>query len=103
MNYVLLTILLICSVVIIITVLFQKSSDSGLSSTISGGSETYYGRDKSAHTEKRLFKITLVISLIFAVAVLVAYIVQPDYDGDHPGLLEWQEISQYHESLGHDH
>ena len=92
MNYVLLTILLVCSVVIIITVLFQKSSDSGLSSTISGGSETYYGRDKSAHTEKRLFKITLIISLIFAVAVLAVYVLQPDYSSVQN---DWTSISDY--------
>ena len=59
LEYVLLAVLLLSAVFIIVAVIFQKSSDEGLSGTISGGSETYYGKDKSVQTGKKLFKISL--------------------------------------------
>ncbi len=79
MEYVLLAILLVCAVVITLAVLFQKSGDKGLSGTISGNSETYYGKDKTGGIEKKLFKWTLIASIVFAVAVIAVYVIQPDY------------------------
>ena len=79
MEYVLLAILLVCALIIVVAVLFQKSGDKGLSGTISGNSETYYGKDKTGGREQKLFKWTLVASIIFAVAVVAVYVIQPDY------------------------
>ena len=78
-EYILLALLLIAAVFIVTAVTIQKTSDEGLSGTIAGGSETYYGKDKANQTGKKLFKITLVAAIIFAVAVLAVYIIQPDY------------------------
>ena len=78
LEYILLSILLVCALVIVAAVTIQKSSE-GLSGTIAGGSETYYGKDKSAQTGKKLFKITLIAVIVFAAAVLAVYILQPDY------------------------
>ncbi|MBQ8381090.1 MAG: preprotein translocase subunit SecG [Clostridia bacterium] len=77
-EYILLGVLLVCALIIVLTVTFQKSNE-GLSGTISGGSETYYGKDKSVQTGKKLFKITLVAALVFALAVLAVYVLQSDY------------------------
>ena len=79
MEYVLLAVLLLAAVFIVIAVLFQKSADEGLSSTIAGGSETYFGKDKSKHTDKLWFRWTLIASLVFALAVIVTSVIQPDY------------------------
>ena len=80
MEYVLLAVLLLAALFIVIAVIFQKSTDEGLSGTIAGGnSETYYGKDKSKHTEKLWFKWTLIASLVFAAAVVLTYVLQPDY------------------------
>ncbi len=79
MEYVLLAVLLLSAVFIVVAVLFQKSADEGLSSTIAGGSETYFGKDKSKHTDKLWFKWTLIASLVFALAVIATYVIQPDY------------------------
>ena len=78
LEIILLSLLLICAVVITGAVVLQKSNE-GLSGTIAGGSETYYGKDKANHKGKKLFKITLVATVIFAIAVLAVYIIQPDY------------------------
>ena len=91
MEYVLLSILLVCAIVITVAVTLQKSNE-GLSGTIAGGSETYYGKDKASQTGKKLFKITLILSIVFAVAVLVAYVMQPDYNTNTAN--EWMELSR---------
>lgn len=96
MEYVLLSILLVCAVAITLAVTLQKSNE-GLSGTIAGGSETYYGKDKASQTGKKLFKLTLILSVIFAVLVLVVYVIQPDYSESTQNA--WTELSQYAESL----
>jgi len=98
MEYVLLAVLLLSALFIVVAVIFQKSGDEGLSSTIAGGSETYLGREKTKNTEKVWFKWTLIASIVFAAAVLLAYIIQPDYtngmDIDY-----WKGISEFYSSL----
>ena len=79
MESVFLALLLVCAVVITVAVLFQKSGEKGLSGTIAGGSETYYGKDKSGGIDKKLFKWTLITGIVFAVAVIAVYVIQPDY------------------------
>lgn len=93
MEYVLLAILLICAVVIIVAVTFQKSNE-GLSGTIAGGTDNYYGKDKGKSTGKLLFRITLIACLVFAVAVTFVYVIQPDYTYS-PN--QWTVISKYKE------
>ena len=93
-EYILLAILLLSAIFIIVAVTFQKSKE-GLSGTISGGSETYYGKDKSVHTDKLLNKWTIIVGIVFAVAVLVAYVMQPDYTQSYNNLDYWQTVSEY--------
>ena len=94
MEYVLLAILLVCAVVIVVAVIFQKSGEKGLSGTIAGNSETYYGKDKTGGIEKMLFKWTLIASVVFAVAVILAYVIQPDYTKGYD-VDAWQTLSQF--------
>ena len=94
MEYVLLAILLVCAIVIVVAVIFQKSGEKGLSGTISGNSETYYGKDKTGSRDKMLFKWTLIASIVFAVAVVVVYVIQPDYTKGYD-VDAWQTLSQF--------
>ena len=94
MEYVLLAILLVCAVVITLAVLFQKSGEKGLSGTIAGGSETYYGKDKSGGIDKKLFKWTLIAGVVFAVAVIAVYVIQPDYLEGYD-VNAWKNLSQF--------
>ena len=98
MEYVLLAILLLAAVFIIVAVIFQKSADEGLSGTIAGGNETFYGKEKSHDTDKLWFKTTLVVSIVFVVAVLLAYIIQPDYDSS-AALDNWKQWSEFSDLL----
>ena len=79
LEYVLLVILLLAAVFIVAAVLMQKGSEDGLSGAISGGAETFYGKDKASHTDRALFKWTMIVGIIFAVAVVAVYVIQPDY------------------------
>ena len=98
MQFVLLAVLLLAALFIVVAVVFQKSSDEGLSSTISGGNESFYGKDKAAHTDKILYKWTLVAAIVFALAVLIAYVIQPDISNDI-GVDGWKTFSSWGSTL----
>ena len=89
LEYVLLAILLLSAVFIVVAVILQKSNEDGLSGSIAGGAETFYGRDKSAHTDRVLYKWTLISAIVFAVAVLLVFIIQPDYASSYT-LADWK-------------
>ena len=94
-EIILLAILLVCAVAIVVAVTMQKSNDEGLSGTIAGGSETYYGKDKSVQTGRILRKWTIIIGIVFALAVVVVYIMQPDYAQSQENLDTWKQLSDY--------
>ena len=86
-----LVVLLISALFIVVAVILQKSNEDGLSGTISGGAETFYGKDKSSHSDRALYRLTLIAAIIFCLAVLVVYVVQPDY-ADSYELDAWKTI-----------
>ena len=87
-EYILLAVLLLSAIFLVIAVTLQKSNDEGLSGTIAGGSETYYGKDKSSHTDRTLYKWTIVSAVVFLVAVFVVYVIQPDFSSSYT-LSDW--------------
>ena len=97
-EYILLILLLIAASFIVVAVIFQKSGEDGLSGSIAGGAETFYSKDKSIHGERKWFRWTLIAAIIFAVAVLVIYIIQPDYHYAVE-MNGWKDLSQYSDIL----
>lgn len=94
LEYVLLIVLLVSAVFIVVAVLLQKTNEDGLSGTIAGGQETFYGKDKSAHSDRLLFTLTLIAAIIFAIAVVAVYVIQPDYAKSFE-LDAWKSLSDY--------
>ena len=94
-EIILLGVLLLASIFIVVGVTLQKSSKDGLSGTIVGGADTYYGKDKAVQKDKVLGKWLMIVSIVFAVAVLVVYVIQPDYNSASYGLDQWQNLSDY--------
>ncbi len=90
LEYVLLILLLISATFIVVAVLLQKSNEDGLSGAIAGGQETFYGKDKSSHSDRALYKWTIIAAAIFAVCVFAVYVIQPDFSSTF-SLTEWQE------------
>ena len=94
LEYVLLVLLLVSAAFIVVAVVLQKSNEDGLSGTIAGGSETYYGKDKSGGIDKKLFKWTLIAAIVFAVAVIAVYVIQPDYLEGYD-VNAWKNLTQF--------
>ncbi len=96
-EYILLGLLLVSALFIVIAVTLQKSNDEGLSGTIAGGSDTYYGKENTGRKEKLLGKWMLIVSIIFAIAVIVVYVIQPDYNANSKSVdfSQWKSLSEY--------
>ena len=94
-EYILLALLLIAAVFIVTAVTIQKTSDEGLSGTIAGGSETYYGKDKSKQSVKLLNKWTLIVAAVFVLVVVVVYVLQPDYTTMIAAPGEWKNLGEF--------
>ena len=90
-EIILLVLLLVSAAFIVVAVVLQKSNEDGLSGTISGGAETFYGKDKSSNADRALYKWTLIAAIIFGVAVLAVFVIQPDY-AESFSLDAWKEI-----------
>ncbi len=93
-NYILMAILLVCAVFLVIAVLLQKTKEDGLSGAITGGADTFYGKDSANHGDVVLKKWTRIVGIIFAVCVLVVYIIQPDY-AQTASVGSWKELTDF--------
>lgn len=98
MEYVLVVILILSALFIIGAVLLQNSDKEGLSGTIAGKQETYYGRDRGSRLDRVLVKWTAIVSIVFAVAVFLAYVIQPDYANAFD-IDAWKDLSEYMSNL----
>ena len=75
-------ILLVAAVFLIIAVLMQSGKAEGLSGTIAGGAETFFGKTKGKTIDKMLSKLTTIVAIVFTVLVIVVYVIQDDSDLD---------------------
>lgn len=66
--------ILICALFLIISVLLQSSKNHRMSGVISGGADTFFGKQKGKTIDALLSKATAVISVIFCILILVLYI-----------------------------
>ncbi len=73
--------LVISALILIVAVLFQTGKDKSLSGAIAGGtSDTFYGKNKSKSRDSILNKITVVVAVVFAILVLISFIMQDEVD-----------------------
>ncbi len=69
-QYVLGSILLVLAIALVIIVLQQTGKEKGLSGTIAGGSDTYFGKSGGNSKEKILTKLTIIGSALFVVVAI---------------------------------
>ena len=93
--YILMGVLLAMGAFLIVAVLMQHGKDHGLSGTIAGGAETFFGKDKGTRIDRMLGKLTTIVGIIFVVIVVVVYVVQPDYSSDYANVELWQGNSSF--------
>lgn len=66
--------MVISAIVLIVTVLLQSSESDGMGA-ISGGSETFFGKNKNSTLEGKLALATKISASIFVVLALVMLII----------------------------
>ena len=52
---------------LIVTILLQEGTSQGLSGTIAGGAETFFGSKKAHGMQSTLSKVTTVVAIVFVV------------------------------------
>ena len=73
-QYVIGAILMLLAVVLVIIILQQTGKDKSLSGTISGSTETYFGKAGGNGKDRILSKLTIVISVLFVILTVVLLI-----------------------------
>ncbi len=72
--------LLVFGVILTVAVLMQHGKSHGLSGTIAGGAETFFGKENGSKLDRFFARATSVISILFVVCVLLVFMLQPgDY------------------------
>ncbi len=75
LAYVLGSVLLLLSVVLVVLVLFQNSKKSGLSGAIGGtNTNSFLGKNQVQTKEKKLSKYTTICSAVYVVVAIATYI-----------------------------
>jgi preprotein translocase subunit SecG len=67
-------ILRVLAVALVACVLCQSGKDKHLSGTIAGAAESFFGAGKNKTRDKMLSRITTILSFVFVVLAIVAYI-----------------------------
>ena len=65
----------IASLALIVIVLFQSGKEAGLSGALSGNTDTYLGKNKSASLDKKLAASTKWVALVWILVTLVLSLV----------------------------
>ena len=66
---------IIIAVVLVVVVLFQSGKQAGLSGSIAGGSETFFGKNKGRTIDAILEKWTSIVAVLFLItSVALAFI-----------------------------
>ena len=55
----------ILSIILIAVVLFQSGKQAGLSGSIAGGAETFFGKNKARTLDGILGKLTAIVAVLF--------------------------------------
>ena len=69
--------LLVLGVILTVSVLMQHGKSYGLSGTIAGGAETFFGKDKGGRIDKLLSRATTIIGVLFVILALLTFMMQP--------------------------
>lgn len=67
---------IIITVILIAVVLLQSGKQAGLSGSIAGGSETFFGKNKGRTIDAILSKWTSVVAVLFLVTSIVLFLLK---------------------------
>ena len=75
MKIALIVVEVIVSLLLVLVVLFQSGKEAGLSGALSGSSDTYMSKNKSATLDKKLASATKWIALAWVIVTLALVLV----------------------------
>ena len=64
-------IFIVLCIALVILVMLQESKNTGLTGTVSGMADTYWGKNKGRSMEGTLVKVTKILGVLFFVLALV--------------------------------
>lgn len=68
-------VLVVLAIAISALVLLQEGNSQGLSGTIAGGAETFFGKNKGRTMEAKLVKLTKIVGISFFVIAFAAKVI----------------------------
>jgi len=68
--------LLFFALFLIIAVLLQHGKSHHLSGSITGGAETFFGKERGKTIDRVMSKLTSAVAILFVLAVVVLYVIQ---------------------------
>ncbi|MBP3348071.1 MAG: preprotein translocase subunit SecG [Clostridia bacterium] len=76
LKYLGIGILLLVDIVIIVSVLLSSPKSSGMSGLVSGGAETFFGKNKGSDLESQITKVLKIAGIVFVVlSILLATLI----------------------------
>lgn len=73
-EIILASVLLLAALFLVVAIILQDGKKKGLSGAITGGTETFFGKEKGKTVNTFLSKATTVVAIVFAALVLVTYL-----------------------------
>lgn len=76
LNLIISIVQVILAVAVIFLVLLQQGKRAGLSGAISGGAETFFGKNKASSMDAMLSRLTIILSILLAVSTFALNLVR---------------------------
>ena len=64
---------IVMSLFLIVAVLLQSGKDTHMSGAITGSADTFFGQSKANTWDRMLSKLTVCVSVVFAIVVVLMY------------------------------
>jgi preprotein translocase subunit SecG len=64
---------IVMSLFLIVAVLLQSGKDTHMSGAITGSADTFFGQSKANTWDRMLSKLTIGVSVVFAIVVILMY------------------------------
>lgn len=71
LNTILTIVHVILGIILVVSVLMQSGKQAGLSGSIGGGAETFFGKNKSRTLDAMFARITTIVAILFLVTSIV--------------------------------
>lgn len=76
LNLIISIVQVILAVAVICLVLLQQGKRAGLSGAISGGAETFFGKNKASSMDAMLSRLTIILSILLAISTFALNLVR---------------------------